>query len=116
MTNELQNNRIIFFNDLVKAMKKLVLFVLFFGFSCVSNATQTLAPLEPSELQSYTSTICSDHANPELCKKAFFKFMGYIKTNDDYYYFCQKQKEAGMTINKDSCNKSEALREFLDKP
>jgi hypothetical protein len=41
--------------------------------------------------------------------------MGYIKTNDDYYYFCQKQKEAGMTINKDSCNKSEALREFLEE-
>ncbi|MCK2062229.1 hypothetical protein J3M38_25440 [Citrobacter freundii] len=88
----------------------------FYGFSCLSSATQTLAPLEPNELQSYTSTVCSDHANPELCKKAFIKFMGYIKTNDDYYYFCQKQKEAGMTVNKDSCNKSEALREFLDKP
>jgi hypothetical protein len=41
--------------------------------------------------------------------------MGYIKTNDDYYYFCQKQKEAGMTLIKIH-NKSEALREFLDKP
>jgi len=73
----------LFFYNLVKKMKKLVLFVLFYGFSCLSSATQTLAPLEPNELQSYTSTVCSDHANPELCKKAFIKFMGYIKTNDD---------------------------------
>ena len=97
-------------------MKKLVLFILFSGFSCISNATQTLTTLEPSELESYTSTVCSDHANPALCSKAFYKFMGYIKTNDDYFYFCQKQKEMGMTVNKESCNKSQALRDFLDNP
>jgi hypothetical protein len=48
-------------------MKKLVLFVLFYGFSCLSSATQN-GPLEPNELKLYSS-VCSDHANPELCKK-----------------------------------------------
>ncbi len=97
-------------------MKKLVLFILCFCLIPISNATQTLAPLESSELQSYTSTVCAEHANPELCSKAFYKFMCYIKTNDDYFYFCKKQKEMGMSINKESCNKSQALREFLDNP
>ncbi|AXF64474.1 hypothetical protein DVA44_10300 [Leclercia sp. W17] len=96
-------------------MKKIVLCLMILGFSCTSNATQTLNPLEPSELQTYASTICAEHANPELCKRAFFKFMGYVKTNDDYYSFCQKQKESGMTVNLESCNKSRALRDFIDK-
>ncbi|WP_454740653.1 hypothetical protein [Citrobacter freundii] len=97
-------------------MGKIYLALICFGFSCISNAAQTLAPLDTSELQSYTSTACSDHADPAICKKAFLKFMSYVKTNDDYFYFCQKQKENGMTVNKDSCEKSQALRDFLDNP
>lgn len=91
-------------------MKKVLTGLFFVSFMANSGPV-----LEPQELQSLTSTVCSEHADPALCVKAFDKVIGYVKTNDDYYVFCQKSKESGMAVNKDLCDKSQQLREFIDK-
>lgn len=88
---------------------------LLFGFVFLSSAANATQILEPQELQKLTNTICSQHSDPELCVKAFYKVISYAKENDDYFYYCQKSKDSGMSTNKDLCNQSETLRNYIDQ-
>lgn len=91
-------------------MKKLLFCFVFL--TSAANATQIL---EPQELQKLTSTICSQHLDPTLCVKAFYKVISYAKENDDYFYYCQKSKDSGMSPDKELCGQSQILRDFIDQ-
>lgn len=90
-------------------MKKI--FLCLFFISSIVNASSVLSS---EELESITKSICAEHPDPNLCIKGFNKLIGYVKTNDDYYAFCQKATESGMSVDKEQCKKSQALRDFID--
>ncbi|HCB2065792.1 MULTISPECIES: hypothetical protein [Klebsiella pneumoniae complex] len=91
-------------------MKKLL-----FGFIFLTSAANATQILEPQELQNLTNTICSQHSDSALCVKAFYKVISYAKENDDYFYYCQKSKDSGMSTDKELCNQSKMLRDFIDQ-
>lgn len=90
-------------------MKKIVL-CLFFIIS-VANASSVLSS---EELESVTKSICADHPDPNMCIKGFNKIIAYTKANDDYFYFCEKSKGTDL-FDKDQCDKSKELRDFIDR-
>ena len=91
-------------------MKKII------GILCVLLTSYSYASgvIKPSELKNFVNSACSEHTNKESCEKAIYKFMSYVQENDDYFMQCQKLKSSGMSINRDACQQSKELRDFIE--